>query len=288
MEASEPAQGIPHYLAQGRLAALRWGRQDAPVWLCLHGWLDNAATFARLAPLLCERLDVQLVAVELSGHGHSQWRASGRYMLWDFLEDVIAALDDLGLSSAVVLGHSLGAIVATLLAATLPERVERLLLIDGLISRITPADKTVERLREALLTPRRDAASRRPYRSFEQAVDARVLGAVTPVDAHTIAPVVARNLREDESGLVLRSDVALHRPSPVRFTAEQNLAVLRSLRCPVTLLAARHGILGEPVRKAAAVVEQLRWIELEGGHHLHLEQAHVDAVAAALVDAVAS
>ncbi|MGJ8517959.1 alpha/beta hydrolase [Carnimonas bestiolae] len=286
MDSSKPAQGAPQQLVQGRLAALRWGRRDAPVWVCLHGWLDNAATFSRLAPLLCEQLDVQLVAVELSGHGHSRWREAGRYLLWDYVEDVVAALDDLGLERAVILGHSLGAIVATLLAATLPERVERLLLIDGLVSQTTPSDHVVTQLREALLTKRRDASSRRPYRSFEQAVDARVLGAVTPVDADTIAPVVARNLREEAAGLVLRSDVALHRPSPLRFTHEQNLAMLRALRCPVSVLAARHGILGEPAREAASVVPSLNWIALEGGHHLHLEKAQVAAVAAAIIGEV--
>lgn len=283
MDSSNPAQGAPQSLAQGRLAALRWGRREAPVWLCLHGWLDNAATFSRLAPRLCEQLDVQLVAVELSGHGHSRWREAGRYMLWDYVEDVIAALDDLGLNSAVIMGHSLGAIVATLLAAALPERVDRLLLIDGLISQTTPVEQTATQLREALLTPRRDPASRRPYRSFEQAVDARVLGAVTPVDAHTIAPVVARNLREGEAGLVLRSDVALHRPSPLRFTDAQNFALMQNLRCPVSVLAASHGILGKPARDAAAGIEQLHWIALQGGHHLHLEEAHVAAVAAAII-----
>ena len=75
----------PLSLAQGRLAALSWGRADAPTWLALHGWLDNAASFTRLAPLLVEALDIRIVALDFRGHGHSAHAPQGGdYALCDY------------------------------------------------------------------------------------------------------------------------------------------------------------------------------------------------------------
>ncbi|HBN60384.1 MAG TPA: alpha/beta hydrolase, partial [Halomonas sp.] len=67
----------PLSLANGRLAALSWGRQDAPTWLALHGWLDNAASFTRLAPRLVSALGIRIVAIDFRGHGHSAHAPAG-------------------------------------------------------------------------------------------------------------------------------------------------------------------------------------------------------------------
>lgn len=53
----------------GELSALQWGQPDAPPLLALHGWLDNAASFARLAPLLAKHR--RAIALDMPGHGHS-------------------------------------------------------------------------------------------------------------------------------------------------------------------------------------------------------------------------
>lgn len=105
----------PLLLAQGRLAALSWGRADAPTWLALHGWLDNAASFSRLAPLLVEALDIRIVALDFRGHGHSAHAAAGTdYALWDYCHDVLDAMDTLDIEQASLLAHSMGAAVSCL------------------------------------------------------------------------------------------------------------------------------------------------------------------------------
>lgn len=76
-------------LSSIRLAAMAWGHSAGLPVLALHGWLDNAASFARLAPLLP---DWRIVALDLAGHGHSKHRPAGcRYHLMDYVFDVIAA-----------------------------------------------------------------------------------------------------------------------------------------------------------------------------------------------------
>ena len=272
-------------LAGGRLAALSWGEAEAPVWLALHGWLDNAASFSRLAPLLAERLGIRVVALEFAGHGHSE-HSPGDYALWDYCHDVLDAADELGLERLTLLGHSMGAGVACLTAAALPERLAQLVLIDGLGAVTTEAARAPEQLRRGLMAHRRGASPAPHYPDRETAVAARVAGGATPIDADTASPLVARNLQALPDGRVgLRTDSRLLRPSPVRLCPEQALACLGAIRAPTLLVEGETGILGESerARLARGALPGLERRVLPGGHHLHLEAGAVEAVAAAIV-----
>nr|WP_298250854.1 alpha/beta hydrolase [uncultured Halomonas sp.] len=268
-------------LAEGRLSGLAWGEAGAPLWLALHGWLDNAASFSRLAPVLARQLGVRVVAIDFAGHGHSR-HTPGDYAIWDYADDVLDAADSLGSTRPTLLAHSMGAGVACLLAAALPERVARLALIDGLGSVTTPAAEAPRQLRRGLLGHRRSPSRSARYADEEAAVAARVRGGATPVDAETIRPVVARNLKALEDGsLGWRTDPHLMRPSPVRLTPEQVLACLAEIECPTLLVEGQTGILGEgePARRARAALAGLERRVLPGGHHLHLEPEAISAVA---------
>ncbi|WP_458525444.1 alpha/beta fold hydrolase [Onishia taeanensis] len=274
---------IELHLDEGRLAALAWGKPDAPTWLALHGWLDNAASFARLAPLLVERLGIRIVALDFSGHGHSRRHPPGvDYAIWDYCHDVLDALASLKLETAPLLAHSMGAGVACLLAAALPERVERLMLIDGLGTLSTPGEDTAEQLRRGLLGHRRRSSPSPRYADIESAVRARVAGGVTPIDADTARPLVERNLESLEDGHVrLRTDGRLLRPSLVRFCPEQVAGLLAAIQVPSLLIEGQSGILGDRVsaRQARAALSGLERRVLPGGHHLHLEREALAEVA---------
>lgn len=274
-------------LAGGRLAALSWGDADAPTWLGLHGWLDNAATFARLAPLLVEALGIRLVALDLPGHGHSRARSDDAdYPLWGYLPDVIEALDTLSLPAVTLIGHSMGAGVSSLLAAACPERVERLILIDGLASTTCDASETVEQLRTALRARRRPRGDGAGYDSLEAAVAARVRGGVTRMDADTARPIVERSLLRGEDGRYRwRTDRRLTMPSLLRWAPEQMLATVAEIGAPTLLLQATGGVLNERphVGEACRRIARLERRVLSGGHHLHLERVRVAQVAAEVV-----
>lgn len=268
-------------LAEGRLSGLAWGEAGAPLWLALHGWLDNAASFSRLAPMLARRLGVRIVAIDFAGHGHSR-HTPGDYAIWDYADDVLDAADSLGSTRPTLLAHSMGAGVACLLASALPERVARLALIDGLGAVTTPATEAPRQLRRGLLGHRRSPSPPARYADEEAALAARVRGGATPVDAETIRPVVARNLGAlGDGALGWRTDPHLMRPSPVRLTPEQVVACLAEIECPALLVEGQTGILGEgePARRARAALAGLERRVLPGGHHLHLEPEAVSAVA---------
>ncbi len=255
-----------------RLAAQVWGEDGAPPLLALHGWLDNAGSFARLAPLLAARYRV--IALELPGHGHSGHLAAGAsYHYVEYVRIVLAAVEALALPRYRLLGHSLGAGVAALVAAATPARIERLLLIEGLGPLGDDGTQTLQRFREALV-PREDRARPlRVFRDIEQAISARSVASGLP--AELARPIVERGLMEADGGWRWRSDPRLTRPSPLRLAESQVHALLAGIAAPTSLLLARPDtpyLPGTGMRQRAACVADIAVSHLDGGHHLQLEQ----------------
>jgi len=109
-----------------RLSGLLAGPADGPALVLLHGLGLGAADFAEVLPELAA--DRRVLALDLRGHGGSD--RSDAYTLDLLRADVLAALDALGLERVDLLGHSLGGVVAYLLAGQHPEQVRRLVLED--------------------------------------------------------------------------------------------------------------------------------------------------------------
>ena len=117
------ASPVNIHMPWGTMEGLHWARPGAAKVLCLHGWLDNAASFVPLAPFL---KDFDLLALDFSGHGFSSHRPeTSRYYFPDYIFDIDAAMHQLGWHQCHLIGHSMGGGVASCLAAALPERVDR-------------------------------------------------------------------------------------------------------------------------------------------------------------------
>ncbi|WP_406517464.1 alpha/beta fold hydrolase [Streptomyces sp. NBC_00134] len=119
-----------------RLAYQMWGPPDAPPLVLLHALGEDATDWEAVVPALARRRRVY--APDLRGHGRSDW--PGDYSLELMQADVLRFLDALGLGSVDLIGHSMGGIVAYLLAEDHPQRVRRLVLEDVPIPR--PRDQT--------------------------------------------------------------------------------------------------------------------------------------------------
>ncbi|OYD25275.1 alpha/beta fold hydrolase [Oceanimonas baumannii] len=268
-----------------RLAVMEWGKADGVPLVALHGWLDNAASFTLLAQLLPE---VRLIAPDLAGHGRSDHRAPGQpYYIWDNVADVLALLDALKLQTVALLGHSMGASVATLLAGAFPERVSRLFLLDGLAPRTYAADTLPEQMAAALKKGKRiRRRGWRPYASFDDALQARMSGRY-PVSREAAKWLLARSLKQTADGWCWQHDIALSQPSVVRLCDEQVAAFLQRLSMPVLLLMAKHGNELEGVRPLLDLVPDLTLQVLDGGHHMHLEHEPAASIAGLISERLA-
>lgn len=265
---------------RGRFAALTNGApvgddgapDPRPPLLALHGWLDNAASFLPMAPLLAH---YHLVALDLPGHGGSfHYPDIAEYTPFSAMLDIAAAADALGWPRFALLGHSMGGALSSLFAAAAPERVVSLHLIEALGPLAGPEAGSGERLRDALSKRRAlDASRKRVFSSVEIAVQARMQGNITTLDEASATAIVRRGVRSVDGGFVWSSDARLTLPTAVRMTEGQVQECLRAIACPVRILVADPHPPYIPTAMIETRVACVRDIDsrvLPGSHHLHM------------------
>lgn len=99
------------------------------VVVCVHGWACSVYSFRLLMPLLA-RAGMRVVAIDLPGHGRSDKPDDARrYTLDAQVECVLAAMDSLGIVSALLVGHSMGGPICARTAVLAPDRVTALALL---------------------------------------------------------------------------------------------------------------------------------------------------------------
>ena len=253
---------LPHI----ELAAHIFGPQDGLPVIALHGWLDNANSFARLAPKLS---GLRIVAVDFAGHGHSDHRPRGAgYALADYAFDVLCVAEQLGWKQFALLGHSLGAIVSVIIAGSFPERVTRLALIDGIVLRSGPDIDAAQNMGKALEAQLAHGHKRKSvHPTLDRAIEARMKGMVA-VSREAAELLAQRGLMPVPGGYSWRSDSRLTLPSPLRLTDAQAMSFVRRVTCPTMLVVAEEGMLAshpELLDRLPFTLERLA-----GGHHLHL------------------
>ncbi len=242
-----------------------------PAVLFLHGWLDNSHGFDALVAHLPEAW--RLVLLDFRGMGHSGHLPPGAsYTFADYLRDVEATLEALGLPAVHLVGHSLGGIVGTAYAAARPGRVKSLTLIESLGPSGGPPTVALERLRGFL-----DDAARPPNRKRYPSVEAAAerLRENNPTLPPEAALHLARHGTEAvEGGVVFRFDPRHRRRFGHGFDEAQWLALSSAVTCPVRGVRGSEGYALDAERTRARL-EALRAPApqvLPGGHHVHMEQ----------------
>jgi pimeloyl-ACP methyl ester carboxylesterase len=136
----------------GSLAAFRLGSRDpeAPVVLAIHGITSSSRSWLAAGEAVGDA--VSLVAVDLRGRARSN-QLGQPYGIDAHVRDMRAVLDHLGLDRAVVTGHSLGAYIASRLAEAEPDRIRRLVLVDGGLTIPGSQDVDPQTFMQAFLGP---------------------------------------------------------------------------------------------------------------------------------------
>lgn len=261
----------------GELSGILYGQPDKPVILALHGWLDNAASFHLLAPLL---EDYSVLALDLPGHGHSAWLGEGAsYLIWSYVPPILEAIQNYSLLNEqpfYLLGHSLGTGVAMLIASVVPEKIKAYIALDALGPITTPALRAAAQLKQSLLAAPKTSSF---YNSVSEALAVRIR-ATADVPVAALLQIVERNLCQQGDRWQWSTDPNLRMPSIVRFTEEQLQGIMKTLTMPVLAIQAQQGM-----ASTMFFEQRLEYIPngslaiIEGKHHFHLESASVGKIA---------
>jgi pimeloyl-ACP methyl ester carboxylesterase len=268
---SMSVRGVRHHLA-------RWpGTDPAPV-LLLHGYLDCGATFQFLADAL--PMSLTLLAPDWRGFGQSAW-VDGGYWFPDYYADLDALLEQLSPTASVdLIGHSMGGNIALTYAGLRPERVRRVVCLEGFgLPRTTP-DLAPARYRDWLRQLREpDAMVPTVFPSI--AVLAAVLqrrnARLTPERAAFVARAWAEILPDGRARL--RVDPAHKRVNPILYRRDEAEACWREVRAPVLYVTGDDSVFPQRLRGEGApeamrrFVPQLRACTIaDCGHMLHHDQ----------------
>lgn len=217
-----------------RLRVCAWGPADGPVVVALHGLLDQGATWERVAIRLAAT-GLRVLAPDARGHGRSGHAGAGGYYHFpDYVADLDGLIRQLGLKDVSLVGHSMGGTVSCWYAATRPEGVHRVVLLEGLGPPVLPDDLAVDRM-DLFLKGVARVPTHRVFATVDDAVD-RMVRMNPALDRAWAATLARRVLDEVEGGLRWSWD-PLHRTrAPSTFPAARFRAVLERITVPTTLV----------------------------------------------------
>ncbi len=264
-------------LPYGQLAGRFWPGEGMPI-LALHGFLDNANSFLPLV----EYLPNPLLALDLPGHGLSDPRPAGiNYHFLDYVEDVCRLALQLDWPRFHLLGHSLGAGVASFAMTSRMLPVERLMLLDG-IGPMSAQGKAAGRTFSKATKKRLGPHGNKPvYATQEAAAESRTKG-FGGLSLAASEVLCERGLETCKDGYTWRTDSRLRWPTPMYIEDSQVKSMLSGIQVPTLLLSATKGLGGSGLLKHRYDwVPNLSVQDMQGNHHAHME--HPKAVAAQLL-----
>ncbi|UGA55608.1 alpha/beta fold hydrolase [Vibrio sp. VB16] len=249
----------------------------------IHGWLDNSGSFIKLMKE-CHQLmpDVHLVAVDLPGHGLSAHRSDDNYYLFhDYIDDIHQFLTALSPKKLLLVGHSLGAFLATCYSAAFSENVAGLVQIEGFGPLAESPNNTVKRLREGVLSRQQIREKRERYFfSIDEMVDIRAK--VNHLRRLEVMPIVKRGSVFDGQVWKWRHDAKLNADSLIRMSRKNAEAIMKEVRCPHLVILGQSGfdyLLSQAKLEfehpLAAQNEQFSVEYIPGGHHCHIQQTQL-------------
>lgn len=268
-EASLSARGLKFHL-------YRWpGRNPVPLIL-LHGWGDTAETYQ----FLVDHLDASrtCIAIDMRGFGRTQWPDDG-YWFPDYLADVDTLLEQLAPPEPVdLLGHSMGGNIAMLYAGVRPQRVRRLISLEGFGMPRTSHEQAPARYAEWLDEVKRGSEFA-VYDSYEQFV--YVLARRNPRTSPERLAFIARSwARQREDGRIeLRADPKHKRVNPVLYQRDQAEACWRAITAPTLFVVADQSELAKRMsgesgeQQIQALIRNATFATVSGaGHMMHHER----------------
>jgi len=270
----EPAS---HYFYSDRLKLQfwDWGTNGKPVLILVHGTRDHARSWDWIARAL--RDDYHVYALDLRGHGNSAWAPGALYSIQEHIFDLTVFADIIGKYPVRLIGHSLGAIVSLYFSGTYPEKVAKLVAIEGVgVGPLgSPPKPAPERMLSWIEKTRHvEEHNSRAYPNFAAAV-ARMRQA-NPFLSEEVAEHLTlhgTNWNADGS-LVWKFDNYTRVIHPFGLDLHEAVQLLERIECPTQLFWGMQSFARDPdVDPQAAAIRNKRIVKVDqAGHWLHHDQ----------------
>ncbi|MDP2288210.1 MAG: alpha/beta hydrolase [Actinomycetota bacterium] len=235
-----------------------WGDRSLPGLMLLHGGSAHSGWWDHVAPQLARANRV--VAVDLSGHGDSEWRESYSMSLW--ADEVMTVATELIDGPPVLIAHSMGGGVALAAAAEHPDSVAGLIVID---TALDPRRLERDGMRPALRPPR-------IHETFEGAVARfRTIPEQDVVLPYVGKHVAEQSLKQVEGGWTWKYDPNFFGQTPGKSMSD----MLNALKCPTVCFRAEFGLVTPQMAQElqGLVGHKIPFVELpKAGHHPMLDQ----------------
>jgi len=256
-----------------------WGREGAPKLFMLHGFQDVSASWQFTVDALGG--DWHVIAPDWRGYGLTDWSGQDTYWFPDFVADLDAILDHFEpeLPSTLV-AHSMGASVAALYAGAVPQRIRKLVSIEGFGGPPANAEDAPRRyakwLRQIVT-----GEEQRPYADFADFAE-RMMAENRRLTPERAAFLVQHWGKEEPDGTVVRRADPAHkvvRPTPSRV--DEASACWRQISAPVLLVegansraVAQQRSKPEEYEERLAAFQTLAGVERieDAGHNIHHDQ----------------
>lgn len=244
--------------------------ENNAVVVFLHGYLDNAASFSTLLPYLSK---YPCVAIDLAGHGRSEHRSSdAHYHLVDYAYDLHRFIETQKFEKVILVGHSLGAIVSSIYAATRPKSLVGFIAIESIGPLSQSQNTTAEQIQTSFLSRDKAYQSIKQPASLQALIKARC--AISDLNKEQAKLILERNVKSNSShSLEWRTDKRLRTQSCMRMTEKQAINVLSNIECPRALVIGSRGFdkIKCILQERESCFDNVDTITISGGHHVHLD-----------------
>jgi pimeloyl-ACP methyl ester carboxylesterase len=255
-----------------------WGNPDKPPLILVHGGEDHCRSWDWVAGELMA--DWHVIALDLRGHGDSQWTADGNYPIMNFVYDLAQLVEQFGYEQVTIVAHSLGGNTALRYAGLYPEKVRKIVAIEGL----GPSPKMVE---ERAQTPidehwrkwfadkrARAARKHREYASFEEALQ-RMHAENSYLTAEQARHLCEHAVIRNENGTYSWKFDPHIRVWPILdITTDQMQALWQRITCPTLLCWGEKSWASDPEADGRmGLFQNARLAKFaDAGHWLHHDQ----------------
>lgn len=283
-------QEVSFKVPWGVLAGKLWGNPDSEKKiLAVHGWLENAGSFDRLAPLLFENelfaQKYSMLAIDLAGHGFSSHHEDGvPYVMLHYAMDLKHVLNHLGWKKFEILGHSMGGGISSLLVIGLPDQIDHYITIDAFSPMGIRPDQYLNRLKHTLEDASTIYSIPDGFKTYptKESIFQRILEGNKELNEEGAKVLAIRGTKSVENGFTFTRDLRIKAGSSMYFLEKSYLeftqAVLDHISIPSMCIVPTESHL-----KRKEFLSSLKFPEnytcrmVPGNHHVHTNTPEIVA-----------